>query len=371
MIANGRVVGVLGTYEDITERKLAEQALRQARDELEARVQERTLELSTANHELKQQIAVRRRAEEMLRRREAILEALTYTSYRLLAPRGLDQTLPDVLAQLGLAVGFSRVYLLKNSAAEGPVQAAVHACWEEAERAPRPSFAPFAYEEAGLAEWQAVLEAGQPLYGRDFPAPAQPFLAAHAIRTLAWLPVFSEGVWWGVLGLDDDRPDKVFIPAEVEALKSAANALGAAFAQQRSRNAEREQRTLAEALRDTTALLNSTLDLDEVLDRIVSEIGKVVPHDAANIILVEDQAKRVIRYRTGPLPAAADDLQGSAIEEFPNLGADDARETAVNHRRHPHRCQLGGPANHALGARLPRRADPDRRRRARLHQSQQ
>jgi PAS domain S-box-containing protein len=63
----------------------------------------------------------------------------------------------------------------------------------------------------------------------------------------------------------------------------------------RAEAAEFEQRTLAEALRDTAAALNSTLDLDELLARILENVGRVVPHEAANIILVEDGMARVVR----------------------------------------------------------------------------
>jgi PAS domain S-box-containing protein len=55
-----------GSVEDITERKLAEQALRKAHDELETRVQERTVELAKANEALLAEIAERKRAEEEL-----------------------------------------------------------------------------------------------------------------------------------------------------------------------------------------------------------------------------------------------------------------------------------------------------------------
>jgi PAS domain S-box-containing protein len=61
--------------------------------------------------------------------------------------------------------------------------------------------------------------------------------------------------------------------------------------------AEREQRTLAEALRDTIAVLNSTLELEEVLDRILDNVGQVVPHDAAAITLLEKGVARVVRSR--------------------------------------------------------------------------
>jgi signal transduction histidine kinase/DNA-binding response OmpR family regulator len=62
-------------------------------------------------------------------------------------------------------------------------------------------------------------------------------------------------------------------------------------------NAEHEQRILAEALQDTAAVLTSTLNLDEVLDRILENIGRVVPHDTANIMLLEDDVVTIARYQ--------------------------------------------------------------------------
>jgi PAS domain S-box-containing protein len=59
--------------------------------------------------------------------------------------------------------------------------------------------------------------------------------------------------------------------------------------------AERDQRVLAEALRDTAAVLSSTLNFDEVLERILTNVGKVVPHETANIMLVESGIARVVR----------------------------------------------------------------------------
>jgi diguanylate cyclase (GGDEF)-like protein/PAS domain S-box-containing protein len=58
--------------------------------------------------------------------------------------------------------------------------------------------------------------------------------------------------------------------------------------------AEREQRILAESLRDTAAALNSALGLDQVLDNILTNVGRVVPHDAANIMLINDNGEGYI-----------------------------------------------------------------------------
>lgn len=59
--------------------------------------------------------------------------------------------------------------------------------------------------------------------------------------------------------------------------------------------AERDQRALAEALRDTAAALSSTLRLDEVLERVLTNVGRVVPHDAVNIMLLEDGKAHIER----------------------------------------------------------------------------
>jgi PAS domain S-box-containing protein len=61
-------------------------------------------------------------------------------------------------------------------------------------------------------------------------------------------------------------------------------------------SAEREQRILAEALRDTAAALTGTLRLEEVLDRILINVSQVVPHDSGNIMLIDDNIGRVVRY---------------------------------------------------------------------------
>jgi PAS domain S-box-containing protein len=73
----GRLIGYDGLIEDITDRKVTEQALQRAKDELEQRVRERTAELAARNDELAREIADRQAAEERMKEAVDSLQELS------------------------------------------------------------------------------------------------------------------------------------------------------------------------------------------------------------------------------------------------------------------------------------------------------
>lgn len=98
----------------------------------------------------------------------------------------------------------------------------------------------------------------------------------------------------------------------------------------RAEQAEQEQRRFAEALREATIALNSTLDLDQVLDRILAQVGRVIGYDAAMVYLIERDVAQAVRWR------GADEQQVAAlahqvwrIEETPNMRAMRAMRQSV------------------------------------------
>lgn len=69
--------------------------------------------------------------------------------------------------------------------------------------------------------------------------------------------------------------------------------------QHRLEMAEREQRSLALALQDTALALTSTLELSEVLSRILFNVQKVVLHDRACIILLHGEQLQISQCSDG------------------------------------------------------------------------
>jgi diguanylate cyclase (GGDEF)-like protein/PAS domain S-box-containing protein len=60
---------------------------------------------------------------------------------------------------------------------------------------------------------------------------------------------------------------------------------------------QRRQRDFAEALRQTGVVLNTSLDMNAVLDLLLEEIGRVVPYDSGCVMLVSDEVARIVRMR--------------------------------------------------------------------------
>lgn len=81
------------------------------------------------------------------------------------------------------------------------------------------------------------------------------------------------------------------------------------------------QREVTKALEAAASIVTSTLDLDQVLDRILEQTARVVNGDAFNIMLIEEDNVRIVRWRG--YEAITSDLQPNvlhnACENYPNL----------------------------------------------------
>ena len=260
-------------------------------------------------------------AESRLQMRDVLLEATNFSSQYLLRTPNPYDAIPDVLTQIGRAIQFDRAYILENTHdPTTPPKASSHYVWTSPELVSNDKHAvnQLSVNFGMFQQWAEYLNSGQYVGGTilDFSPSEQHFFHEHDIISLLWLPIYSEGRWWGVLGFDSFTSERQCLDSEIDGLRGAAGAIGAALTQYHSRVSERRERAFAEALQDVATVLNSTLNLDEVLNRILDEMKHVVPHDAADILLVDQEIITGIRSHKaydGVFPI------GCKISEFPYL----------------------------------------------------
>ncbi|WKZ49868.1 MAG: GAF domain-containing protein [Anaerolineales bacterium] len=98
--------------------------------------------------------------------------------------------------------------------------------------------------------------------------------------------------------INAESPESDFFSREDERLLTTiAGQLATAIERLRKERAERDQRLIAEALGDIALALNSALDFNTVMDRILTNIERVVPSEAAIIYLIQNGIATPIRHR--------------------------------------------------------------------------
>lgn len=145
-----------------------------------------------------------------------------------------------------------------------------------------------------------VAQTGRPLNIKNYQK--WPHHVSYLKEAASFVAVLTVPLIWkdeviGVIQVLDSSADRHFSEANLDLLTLFANQATLAVQNTQLLETEREQRELAEALRQAGTILSETLDFDTILDRLLDQIARVVPYDAANVSLVENGTMRVARMR--------------------------------------------------------------------------
>jgi signal transduction histidine kinase len=142
----------------------------------------------------------------------------------------------------------------------------------------------------------------------------------RAVRSWLGAPLLMGEEVLGIIALNKEERD---FYTEEHARLAEAFAAQAAVAVTNSHlfEAERAQRELAEALAEAAAVVNSTLDLERVLDRILEQIARVLDGEAFNVMLIRDDVAVIERWRGYKRFGTEDAIRRARlkVEEVPNL----------------------------------------------------
>ncbi len=183
---------------------------------------------------------------ENLRRERDILEAGSMVARRLLRAASLQESIPQVLADLAQAMGVDRAFVLEHHAGSGsPTPVSRFWAWQigpdglQEHRFQQNTSSP--HSESFLPVQQALLR-GELLqqHTRDFPRHEQELLAAQGIKSVIMVPVMPNEAWWGLVSLAETRVERVWSPGETNGLRTVADLFAAVIEQEQGEEALRQ-----------------------------------------------------------------------------------------------------------------------------------
>ena len=194
-------------------------------------------------------------------RTEAILEAVAFAAARLLREPAWERAIGEVLTRLGEAARVDRVYIFDNRVGEdGGHQGSQLYEWAAPGVTPQidsPLLQDASYSARGFARWEEAFLRNEAVYGvvEELPESERAVLREQSIVSIAAVPVYAGRRWWGYIGVDDCRSGRRWSGSELEALRVAAETVGAAI----------ERRHTLDALHRTIAQLDALLVMNEAV----------------------------------------------------------------------------------------------------------
>ncbi len=309
-----RVIGVLDiqdTHPHAFDDRLDVQTMETLADQIALAIRNAQLFQS-----LQKELSERTRAERELERRADQVEAIRQVGLEILAQLDLPRVLHSIVVHT--------IHLLDGTAGGVYIYHPEEDCLEwTAVVGPSP-VPPGTIVQRGEGVTGRVLRNGEPVIIRDY-AHWEGRVRAYndlPLETVIGAPIHWKQEFLGVL-LIEAPASRTFTKADVELIALLANQASIAIRNARLYTAERDQRRWAQALEAAAAALNTTLDLDEVLHRILEQVENVVPAEASNVMLVEGDVARIVKWRGYEhlegegAPAASDYIL--RIADFPIL----------------------------------------------------
>ena len=212
-----------------------------------------------------QDVTDRKQVEIEVRRRDSILDAVRFTAERFLtADISWTEGADEVLTRLGRATGTSRAYVFENYLGpDGEIWARNTHEWAAPGISPQitnPLLQAFDYRALGLKRQKELFQRGQLIHGhvRELPEDEGKEFRAEGVLSFIVIPIFVNGEWWGFFGFDECIHEREFSAPERDALKAAADTLGAAVARSRALETSAWLAAIVESSDD--AIIGETLD---------------------------------------------------------------------------------------------------------------
>ena len=162
-----------------------------------------------------------------------------------------------------------------------------------------------------------MVRSGEPIYVPDVTLDPRYIEWGYAARSELCVPLKIGDQVIGVLNAESDEVNR-FSPADQELLGALANVAAMALQNAWLFESEQKRRHLAETLREASAALSTTLELDELLGLILEQLRSVVPHDCASVQRLRGEEMEIVACRGFPHPEKVIGVTVPLSAHFPN-----------------------------------------------------
>lgn len=216
-----QLIGIYGIYEDISDRKLTEEALRE---------------------------------------KDKLLECVTNAATLLLTEKETDKGIEKAFEIIGKSVGVSRIYIFENSFSVSnnePIMTQ-HYEWTDGKVAAQignPLLQNLPYSKIDQQLYYTLGE-GKVInsHVKDLNDSQKNFLSGFDAISILIVPIFVKSNFWGFIGFDECNKERLWTELEISILSIAGSAFGNALARQASemalRHSEKKYRKIFENIQD-------------------------------------------------------------------------------------------------------------------------
>ncbi|MCB9133867.1 MAG: GAF domain-containing protein [Anaerolineales bacterium] len=228
---------------------------------------------------VRREVSERRKTEQALRQRDAVLQAATLATQQFLQATDWQEEMEQILGALGQATRASYVAIFENHILEEGTQVtSLRYQWNapaliNKRNSTHARNMPIHIPE--LKEWEELMKAGE-VYGRTRAqlSPLENKIYPPELLSFVQVPIFVETQWWGIMHFEDNLHPEMWTSAEIDAVKIIASTLGSGIQRQLNLEALHRRDAILQAVNFAAQRFLQTEDWRKEIQAVLARLGQ-------------------------------------------------------------------------------------------------
>ncbi|HJS15457.1 MAG TPA: EAL domain-containing protein [Rheinheimera sp.] len=210
-----------------------------------------------------------------LKQRALVMSNLADMAARFLQHSDWLQLLRSMMPSVSRALAVDAIYLYQNSMQQNVVTGSLLTQWR---RDQKEHIRTFKELNNKVSRWYPAIQhlaKGTMVAGLadEMDSMLQPMLKRFRIQAIALMPVMVDGVWWGLLGVEQHHSCREWNQVELDALKMLATALGNAVKRQQFESSLQQAAAVFESTREGIMVTDASNRIIQVNQSLLHMLG--------------------------------------------------------------------------------------------------